>query len=343
MCHISGNLCRNEYELELMKKTLVPWLLLQFCTACSMTAKSEQDVITKTFPVKPGGQLIMNVDRGSIHITTSDSDKVDVAITRGLTGVSSAEAKKIFEQHKIKLSSSESGVKIEAEKPQKIGLFRNPFSRLQVDYAIVVPARFDIDVRTAGGHIEVGDLDGKAAVHTSGGNLKLGAIKGPLKAHTAGGHITLTRSEGDAEVSTSGGNLELGEIQGSLVAHTSGGHITLQKTRGSVNASTSGGNIRVQDAYGPITARTSGGNVSAQLNTQPTSDCSLKTSGGNIEVLLASNLALELDAHTSGGKVDSDFPGSLNKQQTRLTARINGGGPDLVLETSGGNVNIRKK
>jgi hypothetical protein len=40
--------------------------------------------------------------------------------------------------------------------------------------------------------------------------------------------------------------------------------------------------------------------------------------------------------------VTSDFPGDFNKQHTRLTAQINSGGPELVLETSGGNVSVRK-
>jgi hypothetical protein len=41
--------------------------------------------------------------------------------------------------------------------------------------------------------------------------------------------------------------------------------------------------------------------------------------------------------------VSSDFPGTFNKEKSRLTATLNGGGPDLVLETSGGNVTIRSK
>ncbi len=311
--------------------------------ALAATAKADQDVITRAFSVKAGGKLIVNVDRGSVHITTSDSDKVDVKITRELKNASTADAKKVFEQHKIELSSADNEVKIEAQSPQTTFSFRNPFSRLQVDYTIAIPARFNIDVRTAGGHIDVADLEGKAVLHTSGGNLKLAAIKGPLKAHTAGGHITFSKVEGNADLDTSGGDLRLGEIEGDLIAHTSGGHITLEKSKGSVKASTSGGNIHVKDAYGPVTARTSGGHVSAHLNTQPTADCSLKTSGGNVDVLLAANLALNLDAHTGGGRVDSDFPGTLNKEKTRLTARLNGGGPDLLLETSGGNVNIRKE
>ena len=326
-----------------MKNNHVKLVTLALFAAGAVTAKAEQDFITKNFPVKAGGKLTLNVDRGSIHITTSDSDKVDVKITRELKNASSAEAKKVFEQHKIELTSTDNEVKIEAENPQKHFRFNNPFNRLRVDYTIAIPARFDIDVKTAGGNIEVADLEGKAVAHTSGGNLKLGAIKGPLKARTSGGNITLTSSEGDADVSTSGGDLRLGEIQGNLIAHTSGGHITLDKSKGSVKVSTSGGDIRVKDAYGPINAHTSGGNVSAQLNTQHAADCSLKTSGGNIDVLLAANLALDLEAHTGGGRVNSDFPGTLNKEKTRLTAHLNGGGTALALETSGGNVNIRSK
>ncbi|PWU20819.1 MAG: hypothetical protein C5B50_03060 [Verrucomicrobia bacterium] len=309
----------------------------------ALAAQAAQDVITKTFTVKPDGKLLVNVDRGSLHITTSDSDKVEVKVTRELKNASDAEAKKVFDEYKIEMSSSDNAVNIEAQNAQKLAGFSKTFNRLQVDYTVAIPARFDIDVKTAGGNIEVTDLEGKAAVHTSGGNLKLGAIKGPIKAHTSGGNITLARSDGDADVNTSGGDLRLGEIKGNLVAQTSGGRIMLEKTVGTVKASTGGGDIRVENAYGPITARTSGGNVSAQLNAQPNADCLLKTSGGNVDVVLASNLALDLDARTSGGRVKSDFPGTLNKEKTRLTARLNGGGTGLALETSGGNVNIRRK
>jgi DUF4097 and DUF4098 domain-containing protein YvlB len=326
-----------------MKPNHAKLLAIGLLALCAVTANAQQDVITKTFPVKPGGKLIMNVDRGSIHITTSDSDKVEVKVTRELKHSSDAEARKVFEQHKIEMSSADNEVRIEAPDPQKLHLFNNKFNRLQVDYMVAIPAIFNIDVETAGGNIDVADLEGQARVRTSGGNLKLGSIKGPIKANTSGGNITLAKSDGDADVSSSGGNLHLVEIEGNLVAHTSGGRITLEKTKGSVKASTSGGDISVKDAYGAVTAHTSGGNVFAQLNAQPAADCSLKTSGGNVEAVLASTLALDVDARTSGGQVSSDFPGTLNKSKTKLTARLNGGGTALALETSGGNVSVRSK
>jgi DUF4097 and DUF4098 domain-containing protein YvlB len=326
-----------------MKHNHAKLLALASLALSMVTAKPEQDVITNTFPVKAGGKLIINADRGSIRITTSDSDMVDVKVTRELRHSSNAEARKVFAQHKIEMSSTDNEVRIEGHAPQELHGFKNPINRLQVDFVVAIPARFNIDVTTAGGNIEVADLDGRAQVRSSGGNLKLAAVKGPIKAYTSGGNITLTKSESDTDVNTSGGNLHLGDIEGNLVGHTSGGRITLDKTKGSVKVSTSGGDISVKAAYGPLSAYTSGGNLSAQLNAQPTADCSLKTSGGNVDVVLASNLALDVDARTTAGRVNSDFPGTLNKDKTRLTARLNDGGTALALETSGGNITIRSK
>jgi len=290
------------------------------------SVRAEQDIITKSFDVKPGAKLVMKVDRGSIHINTSNSEKVDVKIVREVKRVSESKARAIIEQHRIDLSESDGKVLISAENPQQKKSFgKNPFNNLQVDYTISVPSKFDLDLRTAGGNIDIG------------------ALEGTVEARTAGGNITLKSTKGDADVHTAGGDLRIGEVEGNLVAKTSGGTIKLDKIRGRVDAQTSGGDVHVNEAYGPVMARTSGGNVSAKLNEQPKGDCALKTSGGNVDLTIPDKLALDVRASTSGGSIHSDFPGEMNKSKTRLTAQLNGGGPEMVLETSGGNVNIRKR
>src|SRR5262245_15793802 len=112
-----------------MKPNPMKVMALALLTA-SMAANADQDVLTKSFSVKPGGKLVMNVDRGSIHVTTSDSDKVDVKITRELKRASGAEAKRVFEQHKIEFVNANNEVKIEATSPKQFG-FNNPFNQLQ--------------------------------------------------------------------------------------------------------------------------------------------------------------------------------------------------------------------
>ena len=326
---------------------------LTFTTLCvallsaATSIAAEQDIITKSFTAKPGGKLHMRVDRGSIKISAGTSDEVGIKVVRELRRASDSKAREVYAMHRIEMSQSGDSVSIIADNPHKnrgFGLFSsNPFNNLHVEYTISVPSRFDLDVRTAGGNIAISDIEGMVSANTSGGNLNLGTIIGEVRAHTSGGNITLEGSNGNADLHTSGGDLRIGEIKGDLLAKTSGGNISLDRVQGSTRAETSGGDIRVKEAYGPIMARTSGGNVSARLSEQPKADCALKTSGGNVSVTLADKIALDLTARTSGGSVHSDFPGDMNKQRTKLVAQINGGGPELALETSGGDIEIRKK
>lgn len=288
----------------------------------------------------------MNVDRGSIKINTSNTDKVQVSVMRELRRGSDSKAKEVYASHKVDISQVGNDVVVKAERPRSGGGFfgwNDIFNQLKVEYTISIPSEFNLNIHTSGGNIDVADLKGEARVNTSGGNLNLGSIVGPIDAHTSGGNITVQGGTGDSNIRTSGGDLRLREFEGNLVAKTSGGNISIDRVRGSVRAETSGGDIKVMEANGPVYAHTSGGNVSAHLSQQPNSDCTLKTSGGNVNVTLASNVAVDVNARTSGGSVRSDFPGDMNKQRTKLVAQVNGGGPDLLLETSGGNVDIRKK
>lgn len=309
------------------------------------TLAADQDVITKSFTSKPGGKLVMNVDRGSIKITTGSSDAVNVKVVRELKRGSNSKAREIYQKHKIEMTQEGDNVKILVERPKGnlgLGIFgQNPFNGLHVEYTISVPSEYNLEVRTAGGNINVADLKGEVHAHTSGGNVELGKINGAIDAHTSGGNISLQGSKGPATLRTSGGDLRLHEIDGDLTARTSGGSISVERVRGSVRAETSGGNIRVREAHGPIYAHTSGGNVSAQLMAAPAANCALKTSGGNVAITLPQKSAVDINARTSGGSIRSDFPGEMNKQRTRLVAQINGGGPDVLLETSGGDVEIR--
>ena len=96
-----------------------------------------------------------------------------------------------------------------------------------------------------------------------------------------------------------------------------------------------------------ITARTSGGSVSAYLTAQPAGDSSLTTSGGSVTVYLADDIAVDLDARTSGGSARTDFDvlahGDEDHSRHRIAGSLNGGGPELYLRTSGGNIRVLRQ
>ncbi len=205
---------------------------------------------------------------------------------------------------------------------------RDGWSRSRVNiplkYEITIPEKFSVDLATAGGSIDLDDLDGEARVRTSGGSLRIGHVTGEVKGFTSGGSIRLKSSGASAELHTSGGSITVGKIAGELKASTSGGSVSIDEVGGTVNVSTSGGSIN------------------ATITRQPKRDCSLKTSGGGITVYVDRKLNLNIDASSSGGGVKSDLPVTVRNWDSRrkLRGTLNGGGPELHLRSSGGTVRI---
>jgi DUF4097 and DUF4098 domain-containing protein YvlB len=296
--------------------------------------------IRKSFNVAPGGKLTIHADRGSIDVKSSGTDKVEIEVTREPGRGAAAD---ILEKHQVTFNQEGNDVIVEARMPgQKLGWLRG--NNLKVHYAVTVPAKYNVNLKSSGGSITVIDLEGDARSETSGGSLTFGQIKGPVYGRTSGGSVHVKGATRDVDVETSGGGIQVGDAGGNVMAHTSGGSIRIGDVKGAVSAGTSGGGIEVNSAAGPVNAHTSGGSIHAAISEQPKGACTFETSGGGIEVKMASNIAADLEAQTSGGSVSTEFPvtvqGELKKNH--LHSKLNGGGPKITLGTSGGSIRIKK-
>lgn len=302
-----------------------------------------QNTIKKSFKVAPGGTLTLTTDVGAIEIETRENNRVEVEVFRKAKTWSGRDADEILDNFEISFEQHGDDVDIRGEFKDRSWWDRIR-RKLKVKYVITVPKEYNVSLNTAGGSISVDDLKGKVKSKTSGGSLNFGNIDGPVYGRTSGGSISLEGCVGTADVRTSGGSIHIGNVAGDVDAHTSGGSVTIERAKGEVVAKTSGGSIRVEEVMGAIEATTSGGTVTAHISRQPKARCYLKTSGGSVKVYLAEDIAVNLDAKTSGGHVETDFPvtiqGKISKRS--LQAKINGGGPELVLKTSGGSIYLRK-
>ncbi len=295
-------------------------------------AEELNDRIEQTFRVNEGGTLIVNTDRGSIEVTTNMEKEVRVQVIKERGDASGFD-----------VDMKQSGNDIEIIGDMKGNWLNWGGKSLGVKFIISVPEKYNVDLNTSGGSISVSDLEGKVMLKTSGGSFDIGRVTGPVYGRTSGGSIHLEGSKADVDIKTSGGSISIGEVDGVIDAHTSGGSIRIKKATGEVRAHTSGGSISIEEIQAAIDAKTSGGSVSVYLSRQPETDCRLKTSGGSVNLYIGSDIGIDIDAKTSSGKVKSDFSisGEINKRSAR--GKINGGGPELYLRTSGGDILISKK
>jgi putative adhesin len=298
--------------------------------------------IHRSFNVRPGGTIIIDADLGDIKVTSGGSN-VSVDVIRRAKVSSRSRADELFKDLVLNFAAEGDNVRIHAKYDHPTSWFHWN-NDLEVRFVVTVPSQYNVDLRTSGGDITVSDLNGQAKVSTSGGDVALGHIAGAVDAHTSGGDISMAGSNANAMLSTSGGDIKVDNTAGALNVKTSGGSIDIGRAQGDLKAHTSGGSIEIGDAGGMIDASTSGGSIKARLSRQPRGESRLSTSGGGITVHVASNVGLDIDAHTSGGDVDSEVPVTiLGKQDdSSLNGKLNGGGPKLVLRSSGGDIRLQR-
>ncbi len=146
--------------------------------------------------------------------------------------------------------------------------------------------------------------------------------------HTGDGHIHASGLHGKTRFSTGDGAIEADGLDGSLDAHTGDGH------------------MRIQGRFDLLTLNTGDGGIDADLSagSKVTSAWKLETGDGHVTLRLPSNLAADLDARTNDGHVSIDFPNQSggSHDENSIRARLNGGGPALVIRTGDGGIRVER-
>lgn len=283
--------------------------------------------VEKIFTAASSGTLVLDSDRGSIKVETWDQKAVEILVF-----------KKASTQNRLdnfEVTFEQNGRIIEVE--------GDGGSRVSVEYEIRVPKEFDLDLKTGGGSISIGDIKGDVKVKTSGGSIKTGNVDGDVDVDTSGGSIKLGNITGKSKIDTSGGSITVKQGGIELNAETSGGSINIGPSMGDVDVDTSGGSIKIGASKGKIKAHTSGGSItvagsseSIDINTSGGSltvassggPVKAKTSGGNIKIKQVKG---SIEARTSGGKIEAEMILADNSADTHINLRSSGGSITLYI------------
>ena len=228
-----------------------------------------------------------------------------------------------------------------------------------------------ISAETGGGSIDVGNAGGDLTVRTGGGTIHIGSVKGKVQAETGGGNLFLASGSEGASLETGGGSIHVDKCLGQVRASTGGGSIDLGTISGNVKMETGGGSLKISSATGLVTAETGGGSIelfgvpAAHVETGAGAitakfvaagehaNSILRTGAGDITVYIAPQVGLTIHASieaASGHRIQSDFPeikvssegGQWEPKLISADGNLNGGGPELKISTSMGNIFIRR-
>jgi hypothetical protein len=246
-----------------------------------------------TIPVAEGGHLVFRVDRGSVSVEPGPANRLLCVVRLAAYSRNLDEARRCLNQYLFKTVPIPAGVLLNGQSfcPANSG-------SLGARFEIQVPLKFDLDIQTQGGNIDVATLDGKLRAETTGGDIRAGDVRGPAWVSTQEGMIHLGNIGQNVQASTAGGDIRVGRVNGRAILNTSGGEIVAGIVNGPVTAQTGAGDIILQAASGPVNVETGGGQIRL-------GECGntvhAETAAGNIQV---AGVRGGVNAQSAGGSIN---------------------------------------
>ena len=317
-------------------------LLCLISSVAALAATEEK--LDHRFSVQPGGTVVVDVDFGSIDISTNSTGEVVVDVWRKIGRKKKADEAAFLRDNPVEFTQDGNTVTIRSRGKSNRSWSFSGRNQNEAKYTITTPAQFNAQLKTGGGSMSVADLTGEVRAHTGGGGLTFARLHGPLDGETGGGNIKARASEGTLNLRTGGGGIEVTGSSGSLDGKTGGGSVTVKEFQGPARVATGGGGLTIEDMQGALEASTGGGSINAVLPFELSDTVNLSTGGGGISVGVPKTAAFNLDAKTSGGGVATDLPVTVvgKLEHGRLQGPVNGGGKTVRLRSSGGSIHLKK-
>ena len=256
------------------------------CITLSVHAQISPETTQRTFNVRPGGQLTLNTELGTIDVKINSGNQVSFVATKAVTpnnshviigGFTKPELDRLlqeaFTDFEITFEQKGADVLIQGKFKRGSEYWQGPvmiyiLMKLKVDFQVKVPRQYNVDLKTgSSGNITTENIGGKLKAESDYGDIQLGSVTGTVNAKTgSSGDITLKSCQSTVEAESDYGDIQLGNISGAVKAKTgSSGKITLKSCQSTVEAESDYGDIQLGSVSGAANAKTgSSGKIRAE-------------------------------------------------------------------------------
>lgn len=322
----------------LLRGPLVAMILL--ATGCAMnhaSATLPSDDVSRSVAVKPGGELILDLQSGgTVNVQGWDDNRVSVRAHRGGRDAGATD---------VRIQRVRSGVLVLSSQRR-----RGTSSTAHV-FDIRVPRRYSIRLKSTGGGLAVRDVDGTFRGSTAGGAIAIDHVRGRAELSTGGGTVRIADAEIDGYVTTGGGRVTVVNTRGDLRTesgggnvigaapqaeprranvrsnstpallqiHRAGGPIAVAEAPHGADIRTGGGAINIGRAEGPVRASTGAGNIDlGPVN----GSVHVRTGKGDVRVSVdaLADGSMSIDIESGYGGVTLELPANLSANLDLETA-----------------------
>ena len=283
-------------DLEVSDEPNMTWKPMEDDWNSNTTATFDQKW-EQAFMVDPNGTFSFTADRGDLVIRPNElTNKIVVTVMRRVEASSKSEAKKILSNHSIKVKAIKDGLNANAKLDKEFAQNGARKTLKRVLYRVSIPRKYRTNLTLDDGDIKVGELRGDVRAKATAGRITIARITGNINVEGRGGCIDLTKGcTGNAEVLSVNADVYLANATGkSSRVRNSGGNVWLGESSGKVYAQTSGGNVKVENVGGTVSAFALDGNVSLLLGKNPGKDSRFGATNGDLEIKMRSDVAAQI-------------------------------------------------
>jgi len=277
-----------------------------------------------TFPTTTAPRLDVEIDAGTLRISTDDIDEttVDVWPQHDDDAGRQLAADTVVEQH---------GDDIVVRTPKR-GRSWLGFSAA-LDVTIRAPHDARLRLSTGSADVTATGRFADTSVGTGSGDVTIGHVADSARLRTGSGDVRVDAVDGDLDVKTGSGDVHVARVGGAMSARSGSGTIELGEGGRALSATTGSGDVVVTSAPAEVGVKTGSGHVSMAAVRH--GSVSVNAASGAIRAGIASGTAAWLDVRTVSGRVANDLDST--PDPTAGDARVR-----LRLHTVSGDITIAR-
>jgi DUF4097 and DUF4098 domain-containing protein YvlB len=329
------------------------------------------DELSKEFPA--GGTLRINNERGSVTINVGDdAHMLKVSVRKKIRADKQEDADNYNTKTKPDITVNDKMVTLNAN-TQSAG-----DKGVATDMDVYLPRNVELIITDRRGDVTINGITGNASINHQRGEVNVSDHTGNVTIDVESSSARLSHVKGDVTISGRGNEIAVEDIDGA--AHLNGEFqesvrlVRISKTVSFKSARTDmeftrldgrldldSGDLRADSLTGPMRLITRSKDISldglsgdlrlqdsngtVEVGLHKPGNVQIENRKGDVQVTLAPNTAVRVEARSKGGEISSDFSElQINnaEHQASATGSIGSNGPNLVINSEHGSVEIRR-
>lgn len=250
-----------------------------------MTAQRRYDFETHQ-PV----QLHVELGKGSLHVTATDTTESHVEITG---------------QDAERVEVRQDGRRISVVAPRRGGFFGSDSS---LAVGVTVPYESELALKTGSADITVDGTAGAVEVKSGSGDVRLADLAGPGLVETGSGDVTIEVANSELRIKSGSGEVVVRHTESAVAVSTGSGDVRIGTASGPVAVKTGSGDLRVTEARTDVSLTTGSGDL--VVATAHRGRLTAKGASGNVRVGIPAGVPVWTDISTVSGSIRSGLTGT---------------------------------